>query len=214
MSDALNTLLARSAELEVVLLPYLEISLRHKSERIEASRIMCGVAFEHAESVKMLIATGNFTSALGLIRLQYEALVRAMWLFYTAPENVVSKLLNEFTRAAVGNSEKLAMQAEMLKGLEEKAPSDAMISLVGFKENSWKPLSSYVHGGIHALQRHSKGYPVVLLVDTLKASNALSTMAAMHSIILSFDPSFAGQMRTIQISFRDCLPPEKTANDL
>lgn len=214
MSDVLNTLLARSAELERALTPYLEIPLLQKSDRIEASRIMCGVAFEHAESVKILTATGNFTSALGLIRLQYEALVRALWIFYAAPENIGSKLLNEFTQAAVGNSEKLPMQAEMLKGLEGKAPSDAMISIVGFKENSWKPLSSYIHGGIHALQRHSKGYPVALLIDTLKASNALSTMAAMHSIMLSFDPSFAGKMRAIQISFRDCLPQEKAPNDL
>ena len=123
------------------------------------------------------------------------------------------KLLHEFTREAVGNSEKLPMQAEMLKELEGKAPRDAMISLVGFKENSWKPLSSYVHGGVHALQRHSEGYPTGLLSDTLRASNALSTMAAMLAVILSGDGSFAGKMRKIQISFRDCLPPEKT-NDL
>lgn len=214
MSDALNTLLGRSAELEQRLIPYLEIPMRQKSDRTVASRIMCGVSFEHAESVKMLTATGNFTSALGLIRLQFEALVRAIWLFYAAPESSVSKLLNNFTREAVGNSEKLPMQAEMLKDLEEKAPREAMISLFGFKENSWKPLSSYVHGGIHALQRHSKGYPVALLIDTLKASNGLSIMSAMHSIILSYDPSYSGQMQNIQISFRDCLPLEKTADEL
>lgn len=213
MTGTLNSLLARSAELEGELLPFLEIPIRQRTDRIHASWIMCGVAFEHAESVKILAATGNFTSALGLIRLQYEALLRAMWLFYVASEATVLKLLHEFTREAVGNSEKLPMQAEMLKDLEGKAPRDAMISLVGFKENSWKPLSSYVHGGVHALQRHSEGYPTGLLSDTLRASNALSTMAAMLAVILSGDGSFAGKMRKIQISFRDCLPPEKT-NDL
>jgi len=52
---------------------------------------MCSVAFEHAESVKVLIASGNFTSALGLVRLQYEALVRAMWLLYSASDIAVSR---------------------------------------------------------------------------------------------------------------------------
>lgn len=45
---------------------------------------MCSVSFEHAESAKILLASGNFTSALGLVRLQYEALVRALWLRYAA----------------------------------------------------------------------------------------------------------------------------------
>src|SRR5690606_468091 len=111
------------------------------------------------ESAKILIATGNFTSALALVRLQYEALVRGMWLLYAASDSVASKLMNEFSRESVGNSEKLPMQAEMLKSLEGKAPKEALISLLSFKEHSWKPLSSYVHGGVHALHRHSKGYP-------------------------------------------------------
>jgi hypothetical protein len=105
------------------------------------------------------------------------------------------------------------MQADMLRSLEGKAPRDAMISLVNFKENSWKPLSSYVHGGIHALQRHSKGYPVGLLRQVLKASNGLSTMAAMVLIILSGDTSQQGKMRAIQQRFSECLP-EPHSSDL
>ncbi len=58
---------------------------------------MCSVAFEHAESTKILIASGNFTSATGLVRLQFEALVRAMWLLYAASDASVSKLMCELT---------------------------------------------------------------------------------------------------------------------
>ncbi|MCO1337211.1 hypothetical protein MO867_23100, partial [Microbulbifer sp. OS29] len=63
-----------------------------------ASRVMCSIAFEHAESAKMLISAGNLTSATGLVRLQYEALVRAMWLRYAASDIAVSKLTSELTR--------------------------------------------------------------------------------------------------------------------
>ena len=36
---------------------------------------------------------------------------------------------------------------EMLKKLDGKAPKVAMDQIAEFKEYSWKPLSSYVHGG-------------------------------------------------------------------
>lgn len=65
-----------------------------------ASRVMCSIAFVHAESAKMLISGGNLTSATGLVRLQYEALVRAMWLLYAASDTAVSKLTSELTQEA------------------------------------------------------------------------------------------------------------------
>jgi hypothetical protein len=114
--------------------------------------------------------------------------------------------MGEFTREVVGNSEKLPMQSEMLKALEGKAPESAMISLRSFREHQWKPLSSYVHGGIHALSRHTKGYPVVLLTQVLRASNGLSTMAAMVLLMISSDRSRIGQLTVIQSEFADCLP--------
>ena len=56
---------------------------------------------EHAESVKKLISTGNLTSATGLVRLQYEALVRAMWLIYASSDVTVDKLMAELTNESV-----------------------------------------------------------------------------------------------------------------
>jgi hypothetical protein len=206
MTTALDQVLMRSAELDVELLPYLELPIAPASDRLRAVRGMCGVAFEHAESIKMLIATGNFTSALGLLRLQYEAMLRGFWLHYAAPESAVSKLMGEFTREAVGNSEKLPMQADMIKALEGKAPPPAMVSLNNFKEQQWKPLSSFVHGGIHALTRHSKGYPVTLLTQVVCVSNGLSTMAAMLLLIISSDRTKVGHLTVVQADFADCLP--------
>jgi hypothetical protein len=193
----------------VALIKFFGLPTFNSSDRILVSKTMCGVAFEHAESVKILIASGNFTSALGLVRLQYEALVRGMWLLYAASDDAVAKLLNEFSRESVGNSEKLPMPAKMLESLEGKAPEAAMISLLDFKEHQWRPLSSYVHGGIHAVHRHSKGYPVTLLQQVLKTSNGLSTMVAMLLVILSGDSSQQGKIRAIQIEYFDCLPELK-----
>jgi len=40
-------------------------------------------------------------------------------------------------------------------------------------------LNSYVHGGIHPLQRHGAGYPEQLMKGIIKSSNGLLTMAAI-----------------------------------
>ncbi len=152
----INELLKRSAELESKLLNFLALRPHFDTERIASSRIMCSIAFEHAESAKMLIATGNFTSATALVRLQYEALVRAMWLLYSATDQAVSKLMCELTSESASKANNLPMLSEMLTKLEGKAPKEALDMLLEFKEYSWKPLSSFIHGGIHAINRHSK----------------------------------------------------------
>lgn len=205
----MNTLLSRSADLEQRLLALLAIQPLRQSDRTSASRIMCSVSFEHAESVKMLITAGNFTSALGLVRLQYEALVRATWLYYAASDGMVSKLTTELTNDSARRANNLPMLGEMLKKLEGKAPQQAMDLLHEFREYSWKPLSSYVHGGIHAISRHSKGYPKPLLIQLIKTSNGVSLMVGMLLIIISEDRNQQGKVATLQQDFLDCIPDLK-----
>lgn len=205
----INPLLSRSAELESALLQFISLPPYDRSERIVSSRVMCSIAFEHAESAKLLIATGNFTSATGLVRLQYEALTRAMWLLYSASDHAISKLMCELTSESADKANKLPMLSEMLKGLEGKAPKEALDMLLEFKEYSWKPLSSFIHGGIHAINRHSKGYPAPLLVQMLKVSNGVSVMVGMLLVILSGDPRQRGKIPAIQKQYEDCLPEYK-----
>ncbi|WP_369743936.1 hypothetical protein AB8S08_04955 [Pseudidiomarina sp. PP-1MA] len=175
-----------------------------------ASRVMCSVAFEHAESAKMLISGGNLTSATGLVRLQYEALVRAMWLLYAASDTAVSKLTSELTQEAADRANKLPMLSEMLEKLQGKAPQEPVNMLLEFREYSWKPLSSFVHGGIHAIHRHSKGYPLTLLEQMVRISNGVSVMVGMLLVILHGGGEQSGKMPKIQREFADCLPETKS----
>lgn len=205
----INEQLKRSAELESKLLYFLALRPNFDTERIASSRIMCSIAFEHAESAKMLIAAGNFTSATALVRLQYEALVRAMWLLYSATDQAVSKLMCELTSESASKANNLPMLSEMLTKLEGKAPKEALDMLLEFKEYSWKPLSSFIHGGIHAINRHSQGYPPPLLFQLLKISNGVSTMVGMLLVILAQDFRQQGKIPAIQREFSDCLPENK-----
>lgn len=209
LSNNLDQLLTRSLELENTLLGFLLINEKFSDKRVKASKILCSIVFEHSESVKILISTGNLTSATGLVRLQYEALVRAMWLLYAASDIAVDKLMAELTNESAQKANKLTMLSEMLTKLEGKAPEVAMDALNEFKQYSWKALSSYVHGGIHAISRHSKGYPVEQLIQLLKTSNGLLIMAGMLLVILSGDTNQKGKIPTIQMKFKDCLPDQK-----
>jgi hypothetical protein len=204
--------LARAIKLDEAIAGLIEASYPDTRKRIESGRVLCCVTIEQAQSIKALVALGNFTSAVGLLRLQYEALVRGMWVTYSATDEWVEKLSDELTAVSARRANKLPMLSEMLGDLEGKAPSEALAMLHEFKEYSWKPLSSFVHGGIHAIHRHGNGYPEPLLVQAIRASNGVSVMAGMLIVILSNNLVLKGVIPTIQREYVDCLPPSKNVD--
>lgn len=214
MSDttALNALLARSAALHGMLSEFLGLTPSVVGSRSRVSRVMCGISYEHAESVKILTASGNFTSSAGLLRLQYEASVRAFWVAYAASNGFVDKLAASLSVETERNASKLPMLGEMLEQLESLAPKEAVGMLNDFREHQWKPLNSFVHGGLHAIHRHSEGYPVVLLLQVVRSSNGLLMMTAMLLVILHGGGDQRGRMAAIQQEFADCLPPSAPAS--
>lgn len=202
----LNKVLMESAILDERLGAFLLPSDLQGPEKGRCSAILCAVAFEHAECLKMLLAGGNFTSAIGLLRLQYEAFVRAMWVFHTAPDRFVGKMMSDLTVESAQAANKLPMLSEMLEALEGKVPKVVMDQLREFKEYSWMPLNSFVHGGIHVIERQGKGYPPELLLQLLKISNGVSVMVGMLLVILSDNPMHRGKVLAIQMEFSGCLP--------
>jgi len=207
MSTEINKLLARSVDLEKAIAGLIEASYPDTRKRVESGRILCCVSVEHAQSLKALIELGNFTSAVGLLRLQYEAIVRAMWVTYSATDEWVEKLSSELTADSAKRANKVPLLNEMLGHLEGKAPAEALIMLHEFKEYSWKPLSSFVHGGIHAIHRYGNGYPKPLLEQAIRASNGVSVLAGMLMVILSNNPVLKGVIPAIQREYEACLPP-------
>jgi hypothetical protein len=74
------------------------------SKRIHASWVMCMVALEHSSSLRQLAMCGNYTSAICIIRSQFEALTRAAWLFYAANDQKVDNTfstLSELHKALI-----------------------------------------------------------------------------------------------------------------
>jgi hypothetical protein len=177
----------------------------NESKRVIASWLMCSIASEHASSVRQLAMCGHYTSAICIIRSQFEALTRGMWLFYCASEIKIENTMKALSELSQ-NSDQKPSNIEMITKLDGKAPEQAVMMLQEFRDIQWKALNSYVHGGVHALQRHGAGYPIQLIKDIIRSSNGLLTMTAMMAAILTGNEFIVQDITKIQRRHEGCLP--------
>ncbi|SDS07986.1 DUF6988 family protein [Pseudomonas oryzae] len=201
-----DKLLARSAMLEDRLIGFFALPLVNGSSRLQATQALASLGFEHARSLKHLVAAGLYTSAAALLRVQYESLVRAIWVLYVARDGQVELMLAELTHETAKQASKIPMLSQMLEDIEAKAPHAPVAHLKEFKHYSWRPLSSYVHGGIHAVNRHERGVPQELVLAEIQHSNGLLGIAGNLLLILSGIPPEVGTMAGIYTEFKDCFP--------
>ena len=203
-------MLGRSEELHERLLGLLDGAEFDSSARGQASLAMCSVALEHGVSLRALMALGLPTTAGSLMRLQFEALTRAMWLTYAADDVAIAKLMAPLTTENEQAAKNLSSASEMIeqmgKRVGQNVPAAAHQMLVRFKDVSWHAMNSFVHGGIHPLRRQAEGFPVDLALQILRNSNGLTTMTGMALAILTGDDAIARPMSKIQPEFADCLP--------
>lgn len=95
--DELNRIIARSEEFEGELFQLLESSSFVKNNKSTAILAMCDIAQEHAISLRELTRIRLLTSAMGMLRLQYEAVVKVIWLLYAASDSAIEKLITPLT---------------------------------------------------------------------------------------------------------------------
>lgn len=176
-----------------------------ESKRVIASWLMCSVALEHSVSLRQLVLNGNYTSAICIMRSQFEAITRATWLFYAASEQKIENTMKTLSELSQ-NADQKPSNSEMIAKMKGKAPEQAVLMFNEFKEVQWKALNSYVHSGIHALQRHGAGYPEQLVIDIVKSSNGLLSMTAMMAAILTGNEGISKDVSKIQRRHEGCLP--------
>jgi len=202
MDDFLN----RSDELHVEILGLFDGVPAYPGIRHEVALVACGMALEHALSLRLLVRAECYTSALSMMRLQYEALTRSVWLLYAATDLQVETLASPLTLDAEHAAKKMPMFAAMLDQIVKTAPDQASRMLLNFKETNYHAMNSFVHSGIHPLRRHAEGYPVKLVQDVLRNSNGLNVMTLQVGVILTGDPRFNGVIRAVQEEFHQILP--------
>ncbi|TAG46807.1 MAG: hypothetical protein EAZ30_11445 [Betaproteobacteria bacterium] len=176
------------------------------SDRLVTSHLACSMSFEHWTAVRCLLRAGLLLPGAVIHRSQFEALLRAIWLLYAATDAQVAKLATTLNVDAEQQAKSLPLAADMMKAIEKAGPANAFHALNRFKENSWGALNSYVHAGIHPMQRHANGYPPALLKSVLANANGLAVVAAMQVSVLAGVPTLQRNVLDLASKYPDCMP--------
>ena len=200
----LEKTLARSNELHALITHEVYLVDHERSIRSVLTKSLSGISFEHSNSIMHLMAVNNYTTAVSLLRLQYEAVSRAMWAHFAAKDTFLAKY------AAPTDIKKLPPDfptiTEMIEQISKgpvKGPGE-MLSI--FKEVTWTGMNSYVHNGFLPIERFLNGYPEALLIQIINNSNALNIMVAMVLARISGEYNLVSLVKQLQIDFQDSLP--------
>lgn len=169
-------------------------------------RGMSTTSHSHYHSQRVLMEVGTTPTVLALVRLHYESVVRSLWYAVGATEEWIDRMKLENSEA---NGEPVLGPPidTMLNRLGEVAPSHVSASLRGLKEATWKPMNSFVHGGIHAILTGLVDiYTPYQWIGVLKNANGLATMNAQALLISVNDPSTLGMLAVVQKRHMKCLP--------
>jgi hypothetical protein len=139
---------------------------------------LCTLALEHGDSVLGLIRS-NPSSALALVRLQYEVLVRALWVKYAATDHAVEKAVRGVPEGTTKEPDIFPTITDALASLVGKAPLNAIGPLTELKNGAWGAMNSYAHGSLRPIIRARNGYQPELLSQTLEISNTMQQIASM-----------------------------------
>lgn len=196
--------LKRSNELHATITHEVYLIDHDGSIRSVLTKSLSGISFEHSNSIMRLMAANNYTTAVSLLRLQYEAVARAMWTHFAAKDTFLAKY------AAPTDIKKLPPDfptiTEMIKDISCGPVQGPGEMLSTFKDVTWSGMNSYVHNGFLPIERFINGYPEALLIQIVESSNALNTMVAMVLARMSGDMDKVSLVKHLQVDFQDCLP--------
>lgn len=200
MEDLLN----RSALLRQAILSTVDYPLAEDSPRLLASMDAALLSLEHAEALRTLLQAGMAPSAMALMRCQYEAFTRSVWILHCATDDQV-ELLSLPPEA--GTSEKgLPMLSKMLDAFAKVSELDNLLPhLIELRVHAWAPLNSFVHAGVHAMSRSRDGFPAPFAINVIRMSNNLSMMAGQHLAVLTGVPDLQKEVLRLDEIFAECL---------
>ena len=166
----------------------------------------CTLCIEHASVLRAAFAIAAPNSGSAVLRLQYEALLRAAWLLYAATPAHADKLARSLDLEAEQAAKNLPGYMEMLDTVVKNAPAGLSAPIAEFNQYSRHALNSFVHAGIHPLRRAREGYPVVMAATVVRFSNGLMYLA--YRLLASQSGSQRRMARVTHLyrEFTDCVP--------
>lgn len=199
----MDHLFNQSALLRQAMLATVDYPLADNGVRFRTSLDATVLSLEHAEAVRMLMEAGLESSAAAMLRCQFEAFVRGVWLRHCASDDQV-KLLSSSPKEDEGRA--LPMLSKMIDSLAQVPDMANLVPLLEeLKKYAWSALNSFIHAGVHAVDRSRAGFPLELAVNVVRYSNNLLMMAGQHMAILTGVPGLQGEVRRLSDVYADCL---------
>lgn len=166
----------------------------------------CDLCVEHARTLRAAFAVGSPNSGSAVLRLQYEALLRAAWLMFAATPAQIDRLARALDLEAEQAAKNLPGYSEMLNAVGRVAPEGLAAPLAEFNQYSRHALNSFVHSGIHALHRVRHGFPIDLALTVVRFSNAILHFGYRLLATLTGSQRRMDHVTRIYVDFGDCVP--------
>ena len=207
--ERFDTLLERSEAFEEAIadcFPAGRFVLALANQQHELVATACTLCIEHASVLRAAFAIAAPNSGSAVLRLQYEALLRAAWLLYAATPAHIDKLARALDLEAEQAAKNLPGYIDMLDAVLKKAPQGLSAPIAEFNQYSRHALNSFVHSGIHPLRRARDGYPEDMAATLLRFSNGLMHFAYRMLASLSGSPRRMDRVTNLYKEFTDCVP--------
>jgi len=166
------------------------------------------VSLEHWASQRLLLAEGLHVTGFALVRLQFEAIIRTIWILECADDAWLARFVEPMPDGQLEEPVLGPSVPNMLAVMAAKLPQIAGM-LAELKGGAWAPMHSYVHGGVRPIVQSLAGVTAYQVSAVLRNANGLGLLAMNAMAIASGDPTLQGAIRQLQLDFLDCLPPLK-----
>lgn len=203
--EELARMLILSQALDEDVYALLEQGWNVTSQRLVICMAFCKAAQEHAISQRVLIGAGLHGTALSLIRLQFETVVRAAWVLHGAKDDWLLKFSTPVLADDLNEPHLGPPISSMLDAIAPHAPQ--AVSEFRRLNTTMKIMHSFVHGGVHLVVHALRSYPPEKLVAVLQNRNLLSLMLTNVIVIASQKPELKGTVGRLGATHARCMPP-------
>lgn len=175
----LEEMIEGSERLHAELAGHLDAESIVTDHRQDLASVLATLVIEHSHSILFLVSEDKPSSALALVRVQYEALLRATWIYFAASDYAVEKCVAAIPPGTTKEPDLFPTVSEMLKAIDGKAPAPLVRALSEFKAAAWGAMNSFTHGLLRTMVGHRNGYHPGLLSTTIQNSNGAAMFATM-----------------------------------
>jgi hypothetical protein len=115
-------------------------------ERDKFSIMLNDVVFDNQRAIFDLVKLGHLGAASALLRVLFEAHVKAIWIYSCASDKQISQFKKDRVKSRTKPKDNIQFQ-EMISDIETELPY-YKDSISKFKEHHWKGLNSLTHSGV------------------------------------------------------------------